>query len=77
MHIIDIPDTKYFLIEKNSLTRLTDSLLSVSQKVSILEKDLDEKNKIISELTENKHKIKNYFNRLVDYTILLLNERNH
>ena len=77
MHIIDIPDTKYFLIEKNSLTRLTDSLLSVSQKVSILEKDLDEKNKIISELTENKHKIKNYFNRLVDYTILILNERNH
>ena len=77
MHIIDIPDTKYFLFEKNSLTRLTDSLLSVSQKVSILEKDLDEKNKIISELTENKHKIKNYFNRLVDYTILLLNERNH
>jgi hypothetical protein len=68
MQIIDIPDSKYCLVDRNSLTTL-------SEKVSAKEKELLEKDKIITELNEDYNKMKKMLTNLAEFTETIMQEK--
>ena len=68
MQIIDIPDSKYCLVDRSSLTTLL-------EKVSTKEKELLEKDKIITELNEYYNKMKKMLTNLAEFTDTIMQEK--